>query len=1053
MADTNNNAASSYIIFKSKNHLNTSYSPIDIHPIHPWILYSDSDNNVVIQNYVNNEKILNFSISQHDEEKREQLLLQRKVPTLSSLSNTNLVNSNSPTNNNSPSNTGPLSNSPNTPSITYIGSGSAPSLSSSGGLNTSSPLIPSLHSAAAQTLAHRSPNNTISLKSSFNNSNIDNQSSANMNSSSSSVNNNNDFAAFEKIEKLGQIKFLYFFDRHTKACKDRKPKISQNKLNLNTNKSNSTIGTDDYIVVVAENRIVFINYHSQRLREIKIPLFETKPPSAVEFFSNSPLIAFGGPDSIIRLWNTDKWELEKQLSGGHPKGSVIKLKSIEMEGDFLVSAGSDGFICVWNVKTGTLATQFTKIHEILDITYDHVTGQILALTADRTIIIYDITNLKEVAKISSGKKEFFSIEAFYHPRFSQDLLLSMKNPAQVTFFSRTPNTAVGNSNNREFTIDFDTLLGVGKKEKAKLYKVIQHPLNPHLLLCWVNKTIYIISTLATSVPIFATSFNSATNDHIVYYPHQGYLYTSSLTNILTCEKTKTPIQVPPNEYYKLDVSPSGKYLSILGVGSSNYQIIETGTWKVVEKGSALDIAWSGKGKDSEKVGLLEKVFESVDTVKKKKTLGSILPGGGKTKKEEQVLSKILLKTKEYSNNVTQELLLHANEDRISGGLLLGVYHRDKEGTVLNSLINQSHSGTNTTNAAHQVIETPVITTGEETESKSFQLLDWWTLQPVGESLPPPLKIYWDSNQTHCAIAYTHYFCIFKLRPSFHMLCRWPFSLTSAVWHNNTLFFSTPTDIQCLFPHKHESAPIVLASSSGNIFPEDLYDVSVGSLSNSKPNQSFSQLPNVRPPGAISLVEVNNEGLVLIDTNYKFYCIPLTHYLLKFFILAQMEAFDLAMKCATMVDPKYHYLMSKFLTVRGHPKECLQLSGISNFLKFLICVNNESYEASLDIIPLLSDAIRSSHSGSIVNELSGEDITLSSLGKMCIDIGQKSQNKGDFPVAERAFKLATSLEPHSAFQQLSLHYVFLKKTSDLKELQQQIQQSFPLESNLISLFLD
>ncbi|KAF2068788.1 hypothetical protein CYY_009890 [Polysphondylium violaceum] len=1071
METNNSNNASSYIIFKSKNHLNTSYSPIDIHPIHPWILYSDSDNNVIIQNYVNNEKILNFSISQHDEEKREQLLLQRKVPTLSSLNNVNLANSNSPSNsnsntginNNSPSNTGLLGNSPNTPSITYIGAGSgAPSLSSSGGgLTNSSPLVPSFHSsAAAQTLAHRSPNNTISLKSSLNN-NIENQ-NTNTNPNNN-LNNNNDFAAFEKIEKLGQIKFLYFFDRHTKACKDRKPKISQNKLNLNSYKPNSTIGTDDYIVVVAENRIVFINYHSQRLREIKIPIFETKPPSAVEFFSNSPLIAFGGPDSIIRLWNTDKWELEKQLSGGHPKGSVIKLKSIEMEGDFLVSAGTDGFICVWNVKTGTLATQFTKVHEILDITYDHVTGQILALTSDRTIIIYDINNLKEVAKISSGKKEFFSIESFYHPRFSQDLLLSMKNPAQVTFFSRLPNTAVGNSNNREFTIDFDTLLGAGKKEKSKLYKVIQHPLNPHLLLCWVNKTIYIISTLATSVPIFATSFNATTNDHTVYYPHQGYLYASSLTNILVCEKNKTPIQVPPNEYYKLDISPSGKYLSILGVASSTYQIIETGTWKVIEKGSALDIAWSGRGKDSEKVGLLEKVFESVDTVKKKKTLGSILPGvGGKTKKEEQVLSKILLKTKEFNNNVTQELLLHANEDRISGGLLLGVYHRDKEGSVLNLLLNQSgmtgsggaaaNSNSNNSNNA-QVIETPIITTGEETESKSFQLLDWWTLQPVGEHLPPPLKIYWDSNQTHCAIAYTHYFCIFKLRPSFHMLCRWPFSLTSAVWHNNTLFFSTPTDIQCLFPHKHESAPIILASASGNIFPEDLYDASVGSLSSSKPNQSFSLLPNIRPPGAISLVEVNNEGLVLIDTNYKFYCIPLTHYLLKFFILAQMEAFDLAMKCATMVDPKYHYLMSKFLTVRGHPKECLQLSGISNFLKFLICINNESYDASLDIIPLLSDAIRSSHSGSIVNELSGEDITLSGLGKMCIDIGQKSQNKGDFNVAERAFKLATSLEPHCAFQQLSLHYVFLKKTSELKDLQQQIQQSFPLESNLISLFLD
>ncbi|EGC36451.1 hypothetical protein DICPUDRAFT_97580 [Dictyostelium purpureum] len=1059
----------SYVIFKSKGiHINTNYTPIDIHPINPWIVYADSDSNIVIQNYENNEKILNFSISQHGEEKREQQTIIKKVPTLSSLNGNGSVgsNSNSPTNNNNNISFIGSTGSSDGRSLSVTGtspvqSQSQPSAASSTSqITNQSPSIPSLQvlNNNNQTM-HRSPTNTVKLSPNSSNS-LDNQ---------NSTTNNYDINS----DKLGQIKFVYFYDKHTRSCKDKKPKMSQNKL-LNLNKQITSVGIDDYVVVIAENRIVFINYHSQRLKEVKIPPFETKAPTSVEFFSNSPLVAFGGPDSVIRLWNTEKWELEKQLNG-HPKGQIVKLKAIEMEGEFLVSGGTDGYVCVWNVKTGTLATQFSKVHEILDLSYDYVTGQIMALTSDRHIIIYDLTTLKELTKINCGKKEFFSIEAFYHPRFNQDLLLSMKNPAQVSFFSR-------NGVSREFSIDLDQLLNPSKKDKSKLYKVVQHPLNPSLLLCWINKSIYIVSTSASSIPMAVTTFNATTNDHTVYYPHNGYLYHSSLTNVLSSEKVQTSIQLALNENYKLDISPSGKYLSILSVGSGNYQIIEISSWKVLEKGSALDIAWSGKGSDGkEKFGKLEKQLETIDPIKKKKT--TFLPVIKTTKKEEQVICKILLKTKEFTSSgpgATQELFLNPNEDKISGGLMLGVYFKDlkeqspgdgqtqqsnplgagsnvsspissnSSSLSSNSLMNQNSGGGS--NSSGGLTEPSIITIGEEVESKSFRLLDWWTLQPIGESLPPPLKIYWDQNQTHCVIAYTHYFCVFKLRPTFHMLCRWPISLISAIWHNNTLFFSTPNDIQCLFPHKDESCPMVLSSSTGVVFPDDLYDPSSGSLSTSKPNQTFSLLPNFKPSGLINLLEINNEGLILLDCNNKFYCLPLTHYLLKFFILAQMEAFELAMKCASMVDPKYHYLMAKFLTVRGHPKECLQLNGgISNFLKFLICINNDALESSLEMVPLISDALKSGQS--VTNENTGEEVSPASLGKMCIEIGQKAQSKNDFTVAEKAFKLATTLEPNTAYQELALHYVFLKKMSELKELQQLISQSFPLESNLISLFLD
>ncbi|EFA84813.1 hypothetical protein PPL_01806 [Heterostelium album PN500] len=309
-------------------------------------------------------------------------------------------------------------------------------------------------------------------------------------------------------------------------------------------------------------------------------------------------------------------------------------------------------------------------------------------------------------------------------------------------------------------------------------------------------------------------------------------------------------------------------------------VVGVATWKLLEKGSAIDIAWSGKGgKDcgAERFGKLERIFDVVDPVKKKKlTLGVLTT---KKKKEEETSSKILLKTKEFANpQVAQELLLHTNDDRLTSGLLMGVYtHQDNSSSTGGSSSSQSTN----TGSSNLLQEPPIQITGEENESKTFQLYDWWSLQPIGESLPPPLKVYWEPNQNYCIFVYSQYFCLFKIRPTIHMLCRWPFTLTSALWHNNTLFFTTPNDIQCLFPNNHESAPLILSSSSGTVFPEDLYE----------------------------------------------------------------------------------------------------------------------------------------------------------------------------ELAERAFKIATTLEPHSAYQELALHYIHYKKIAELKELQQSIQHLYPLECGLISLLIE
>ncbi|GAM18649.1 hypothetical protein SAMD00019534_018240, partial [Acytostelium subglobosum LB1] len=1032
----------SYVVFRNKIQQNSStFNPMDMHPVHPWLLYADQDNNIVVQNYITSQKILNFSIGQHDEERRELQLLQRRIPTLSALANFPVPF--------------PLSGgsgtatSPNSLTVTSTLSAQNSPLSPASPMSSNYTLVSptqniNMNMNMNNTL-HRSPNNTVRVGAHPSVSNDHIVASARV-AAAGDIGDNNANVVNEKLEKMGQVRFLHFYDKYTRAIKDRKAKTSQGKLqNVKAGAGTSvanTIGSDDYIVVVADNRIVFINYHSQRIREVKVPIFELKPPTSIEFFSNSPLVAFGCSDSTVRIWNVEKWELEKPLTGGHSKNNttITKMKSIEVEGDLLVTAGSDGFTCLWNIRTGTLATQFPKVHEIIDISYDHVTGHILVLTSDRVVLIYDIVTMKEVSKVNCGKREFASVEPFYHPRFQQDIMLTMKNPAQVVLLSRSQSTI------KEQVFDLDQILNPAKKDKVKLYRMMQHPLQPNLWLAWVNRSLTLLSTMASALPVYATAVQGG--EH-VYFPYNGFLNSLPLTGIINAERTVIKeIPIAACDPVRLEISPSGRRLSVHYVMTGQYQVYEIGAWKLLEKGAAIDVAWSGRGKEDgvERFGRVERVFDSSnDPVKKKKlTLGVLTT---KKKKEEEATSKIVLKTREFPSNATQELTLHTNEDKLSSGLLLGVYHREN---ALGSSASASSTGASSPTSSAP-LEPPIQTSGQENESKSLQLYDWWTLQPVGEQMPPPLRMYWDHNQTFCVFVYTNHFCLFKIRPSIQLVCRWPLTLTSALWHHNILFFSTANDIQCLFPNDHESSPLILASMNGVVFPEDLYEVSSGSMSNTKPNQSFSLLPQYRPAGPIALVEVNNEGLVVVDSSHRFYCLPLTHYLFKFLSLTQMELIEQAMKCAAMVDPKYHYLMAKFLTVRGYAKECLQLNRISNHLKFQICINSEAYQTALDLVPLIAEAIKSNRTALL--SANPDENTLSYLGKKCIEIGHLCQKANNQDTAERAFKLATSLEPQSGYQELALHYIHNKKLSNLKEIQQTIQQLYPLESSLISLLVD
>jgi hypothetical protein len=76
----------------------------------------------------------------------------------------------------------------------------------------------------------------------------------------------------------------------------------------------------NYIIVVTEFRILFIDYTSYRVREIRPgALFGEHRTSihCIEFVNN--LVLFGCGDGAIFTWDVRKWKPAKRLIGGHSK--------------------------------------------------------------------------------------------------------------------------------------------------------------------------------------------------------------------------------------------------------------------------------------------------------------------------------------------------------------------------------------------------------------------------------------------------------------------------------------------------------------------------------------------------------------------------------------------------------------------------------------------------------------------------------------------------------------------------------------------------------------
>ncbi|MBA0826114.1 hypothetical protein Goarm_011000 [Gossypium armourianum] len=155
---------------------------------------------------------------------------------------------------------------------------------------------------------------------------------------------------------------------------------------------------------------------------------------------DSPLVAFGGSDGVIRVLSMMTWKLVRRYTGGH-KGSISCLMTfMASSGEaLLVSGASDGLLILWSADHGQDSRELVpklslKAHDggVVAVELSRVIGgapQLITIGADKTLAIWDTMSFKELRRIKPVPRlACHSVASWCHPRAPNlDILTCVKD--------------------------------------------------------------------------------------------------------------------------------------------------------------------------------------------------------------------------------------------------------------------------------------------------------------------------------------------------------------------------------------------------------------------------------------------------------------------------------------------------------------------------------------------------------------------------------------------------------------------------------------------------
>ncbi|KAK6930632.1 hypothetical protein RJ641_004726 [Dillenia turbinata] len=616
-----------------------------------------------------------------------------------------------------------------------------------------------------------------------------------------------------------------------------------------------------FLVICCENKAIFLDLVTMRGRDVPKQELDNKSLLCMEFLSKSiagdaPLVAFGGSDGVVRVLSMITWKLVRRYTGGHKGALSCLMTFMASSGEaLLVSGGSDGQLVLWSADHGQdsrelvpkLSLKVAHDGGVVAVELSRVIGgapQLITIGADKTLAIWDTVSFKELRRIKPVPRlACHSVATWCHPRAPNLDILTCVKDSHIWAIEHPTYSALTRP-----LCELSSLVPLqvlAPNKKLRVYCMVAHPLQPHLVATGSNIGVILCEFDARSLPaVAALPTPPGSRDHSAVYvvERELKLLNFQLSNManpslgsngslnelgrskgdsveqLAVKQIKKHIStpVPHDSCSILSVSSSGKYLGIVWPDIPYFSIYKVGDWSIVDSGSARLFAWDTC---NDKFALLASTIPPRIP---------IIPKGGLSRKAKEAAAaaaqaaaaaasaasaasvQVRILLDDGTSNILMRSIAGHSEPVIGlhGGALLGIAYRTSRrispsaATAISTIQSMPLSGFGSSGASSfNSIDDGLSSNRSAIEAapQNFQLYSWETFQPVGGLFAQPEWTAWDQTVEYCAFAYQQYIVISSLRPQYRYLgdVAIPYA-TSAVWHRRQLFVATPTTIECVF---------------------------------------------------------------------------------------------------------------------------------------------------------------------------------------------------------------------------------------------------------------
>uniref|UniRef100_A0A7N1A8U7 Transducin/WD40 repeat-like superfamily protein n=1 Tax=Kalanchoe fedtschenkoi TaxID=63787 RepID=A0A7N1A8U7_KALFE len=636
----------------------------------------------------------------------------------------------------------------------------------------------------------------------------------------------------------GSVKQVNFYDddvrfwqlwRNRSAAAEA-PSAVNNVTSAFSSPAPSTKGRH-FLVICCENKAIFLDLVTMRGRDVPKQDLDNKSLLCMEFISRSaagdaPLVAFGGPDGVIRVISMLTWKLIRRYTGGH-KGAVVCLMTfMSSSGEaLLVSGASDGLLVLWSADHGQDSRELVpklslKAHDggVVAIELSRVIGgtpQLITIGVDKSLAIWDTISFKELRRIKPvPKMACHSVTSWCHPRAPNLDILTCVKDSHIWAIEHPTYSALTRP-----LCELSSLIPpqvLASNKKLRVYCMVAHPLQPHLVATGTNVGVILSEFDPRALPAVATlpTLPGSREHTAVYLVERELKYLNfqlinstnpslgsngTLSDIgrskgdssetLHVKQTKKHIStpVPHDSYSVLSVSSSGKYLAIVWPDVPYFSVYKVSDWSIVDSGSARLLAWDTC---RDRFALLESALPS--------RLPVVHKGSSSRKAKEAAAA--------ASAQAAAAAASAASAAGVQVHIILdgGISHtitKSVGGRTISTIQSMPLSGFGSSGLSSFSMADDGFSSQKSSEavSQNFQLYSWETFQPVGSLLPQPEWTAWDQTVEYCAFAYQQYIVISSLRPQYRYLGDVAIQhATGAIWHRRQLFVATPTTIECVF---------------------------------------------------------------------------------------------------------------------------------------------------------------------------------------------------------------------------------------------------------------